>query len=212
MLFSHPKGFRKWFWERIQSANGISGCLKPPSGLQLREAGGRWRGSKSGWKGGRKRHQSTSSAGLRWLSQSGLHRAGQPSPGPGKGGAGRRRPGCPLLPASLGCRALGSRGGSEGALPEPESGVRLAELGCRSSAAPGVGESRLWGRGAGRVQVSSEMLPSLCQSREAGTSGSRRRGAPDPTCREDVEPHWQVPRTLGAPGLGPDAKSFNIGF
>lgn len=80
---------------------------------------------------------------LRWLKQSSVHPAGQPSPGPGKGGAGRRRPGCPLLPAALGCRALGGPGGSEGALPEPESGVRLAELGCRSSASLGVRKSRL---------------------------------------------------------------------
>lgn len=31
-----------------------------------------------------------------------------------------------------------------------ESGVRLAELGCRSSAAPGIGKSRLWGAGTGQ--------------------------------------------------------------
>lgn len=43
-----PKGFRKWFWERTQSANRIPGCLKPPRGLQLRRSGGGCEGLKVG--------------------------------------------------------------------------------------------------------------------------------------------------------------------
>lgn len=58
----------------------------------------------------------------------------QPSPGPGRGGAGRRRPGCPLLLGALGCRALRGRGRSEGALPDPEAGVWLAGLGWAAGA------------------------------------------------------------------------------
>lgn len=51
-------------------------------------------------------------------------------------------------------------------IPRRECGWRgwagLPELDCRSSAAPGVGESRHGGWGQGRVQVSTVMLGSLC--------------------------------------------------
>lgn len=111
--------------------------------------------------------------GRSWASPSGL------SPPPGRSRVQSPRRSGRLRKSSPGA-GVGSAAGGAG----------LQELG-----RAGVRKSRLWGWGSGRVQVSTEMLGSLCQSREAGTSGFRRRGAPDPTCREDVDPHCQVPGT-----------------
>lgn len=177
-------------------------CLKVPGELQLKGA----RGSEGGGK---------EAASVNFLGCGGCGSSGvctglcQPSPGPGRGGAGRRRSGCPLLPAALGCRALRGRcgGRSEGALREPQAGVWLAGLSCWSSVSPVAGGR--WG--AGRVQVSTAMLGSLCRAREAGMSGSRRSGAPDPTLQGGCSTALTGAPTPGA-GAVTRCWSFNTGF
>lgn len=166
LLFS-PRDLGNAFWERTQSAKHIPGCLKPPRGLQLGGARG-WRGYKGGWKGGRKRRQSTSSAAVAAVA-AGCAPGWAALPWAGKGRSWASPsglsppPGCSRVQSP---RRLGPLGRSSPGAGSRECGWRSWAAGARPLlvlVSPVCG-----GRGPGRVQISTEMLGSLCQSREAG--------------------------------------------